>query len=368
MQRMHRPVLLGLLALLAAGNAGAQTTTPEPSPAEVKEYILFSEIVRVAAPGKALDLSFGQGNTGSVKPDDVVWILDPTAPGLAGIACRPIRDTAKAGEAMGRLGGTELRGGVATHVRSGQEGAYVLDADGRLWLWRGGRADSLRVGKGIATSTDVDANGSGLLAVLWGKEVLVFLGFPSPPAWRFSLEADLLPAVGVAVSAGAEIVVAGRGSVCVAVYDLDANGTYRRLRSATAASLGVQGTGGVEVPPFMILPTEGKEAYVDQDRFVVLTDAGAGALLLLERSSLRRVGRWEIRGQIPGAAPGKLDVSNRGQIAFVDQRDGVAQVLPTRVLVAMLEGAEKIRWRRLEPQPEVYRVHAGDTLNLPPRK
>lgn len=362
---MRRLVLGAVSILVAAGTARAQRAVEAPDAQEIKEYILFSEIVRVAAPGRGQDISFAQGNAGQVKPDDVVWVLGPQETNLQGVASRPIRDTAKAGEPLGRLGGDAWRDGAAVHVRGGQDGAYVLDHAGRLWLWRSGRADSVRIGQGLPTAADVDGNSSGLIAVLWGHEVAVCLGFPSAPMWRFPLEDDILPAVGVAVSAAGEVFVAGRGSVAVGVYDLDADGAYRRTRSATAAALGVQAAGGVEVPPFMILPTEGKEAYVDPDRFVLVSDADAGTLLVLERSSLVPVGRWDVRGQIAGAAPGRFDVSNRGQIAFVDVRSGEAQVLPTRVLAAMIEPVGNIRWRNLDPSRQVFRVQGGDTLQIP---
>ena len=50
---------------------------------------------------------------------------------------------------------------------------------------------------------------------------------------------------------------------------------------------------------------------------------------------------------MPGAAPGRLDISNRGQIAFADPESGLAYALPARVLGSLVEPAT-IRWRTIE--------------------
>ncbi len=359
--------MTGLLLLPVL--ATTQETGSTMDEKEIKEYILFHQIVQVAASGGARDVSFAQGNQEAYKPKphEVVWVLDAKNPGLAGIASRPIRETAKAGESMGRIGDGKWRAGEAAHVRAGQDGgAYVLESNGLLWCLRGGQADSLRIGNGVASAADLDGNSSGVIAVLWGREVLVFLAIPGPPLWRFDLEADMLPAVGLAVSAAGEIFVTGRGEIALGVYDVDASGTYRRVRAAAADKLGIAAAGGVEVTPFMILPSEGREAYVDQDRFVLLTDPEGGSIVALELATLKPVGRWDVRAQLLGAAPGRLDVSNRGQIAYVDLRSGECQVLPTRVTIAMVEGT-KFRWRMLEPK-NMMRIQGGDTVQIePPR-
>ena len=366
-QAMRLRWALGMTGLLLLPVlATTQETGSKMDEKEIKEYILFHQIVQVAPSGGARDVSFAQGNLEAYKPHEVVWVLDAQKPGLAGIASRPIRETARAGEAMGRIGDGRWRAGEAAHVRAGQDGAYVLESNGLLWWLRGGKVDSLRIGNGVASAADVDGNSSGLIAVLWGREVLVFLSIPGPPLWRFDLEADLEPEVALAVSAAGEIFVTGRGATALAVYDVDASGTYRRVRSAAADKLGIAAAGGVEVTPFMIMPSEGREAYVDQDRFVLISDPEGGSIVALEAAALKPAGRWDVRAQLLGAAPGRLDVSNRGQIAYVDLRSGECQVLPTRVTIAMVEGA-KFRWRVLEA-PNMIRIQGGDTVQIePPR-
>ena len=351
---------LGLL--LALPVVGQEPQPPTLSDAEVQEFVLFDEMVQVAADGRALDVSFAQGGFDVVTPSSIVWTLDPTAPGVWAMASRPIQDTAKAGERMGQLGGTAVRQGAALHVRAGQEGTYVLTPGGALLLLRDGKVDSTQAGATFAASADVDANASGVVAVLWGREVLVYVAVPGAPLWRFNLEEDLLPAVGVAMGAAGEVVVAGRGAVAVAVYELDSEGQFRRRRVANAADLQLQALGGMELTPYMLLPEKGREGWVDQDRFVVLCDAEAGTLVALKRRDLQPLGRWDLRALLPGMAPGRLDVSNRGQIAIMDSRSGAAYVFPASVTLAMV-APDVPRWRNLEPKRS-FRVQGGDTLQL----
>jgi len=51
---------------------------------------------------------------------------------------------------------------------------------------------------------------------------------------------------------------------------------------------------------------------------------------------------------VPALAPGRIDVSNRGQIAVADVASGAAYALPARLLAHMLEPA-KVRWRSIDP-------------------
>lgn len=358
---MRRLMLLLPLCLLVAFPLGAQN---ESGPTTSDEDILFNEIVPIAGSGGARDVSYAQGNLEVVKMNRVVWVLDPRVAGLHALACRPIPETAKAGESLGWLGEQVLGGAEAVHVRDGDEGALVLTSQGTLIRLAGGTVDSMRVATGLVTAADLDANPSGLLAILWGMQVHVFADFGRVPLADFTLEDDLGPAVGIAVSARGDVVVAGRGSTAVAVYDLAADGRFRRGRSKTAADLKLHSVGGVEVTPFMVLPAQGREGWVDQDRFVMLSDVEGGTLMTLESSDLSPTGRWDLRGQLPGVAPGRFDVSNRGQIALVDQRSGEGQVLPTAVMISMVQGVMGIRWRVLEAS-RTFHVQGGDTLNLP---
>lgn len=351
-----------LILLVALPVVGQEPLESKLSDAEVKELILFNEIVQACPEGRALDVSFAQGGFEVIQGSSIVWTLDPTAPGLWATASRPIRETAKAGEKMGQRGGDAVREGVALHVRAGQEGAYVLTAGGSLLTLTAGGVDSVRVASTFASSIDLDANLSGVVAVLWGREVALYASPPAAPLWRITLEEDLLPAVGIAMGAAGEVYVAGRGAVALAVYDLAAEGEYRRARTVAKADLGLQAVAGMELTPYMLLPQEGREGWVDQDRFVILGDGETGTLVALKRRDLQPLGRWDVHGQLSTAALGRLDVSNRGQIAFVDSRTGAASVLPASVMLAMVE-PDVPRWRNLEPKRE-FRVQGGDTLNL----
>ena len=193
--------MLLLTATLLALPLGAQEPPDPMSEGEVQEYILFNEIVPIAGPGGALDVSFPRGGLEVVQPDRIVWVLDPESGGLHGLAARPIPETAKAGESLGRLGQQRLRGGTAVHVREGTAGVHVLTSRGTLIRLAQGPMDSASVASGLAMATDVDANPSGLLAVLWGEQVRVFLELGRLPFLEFSLEPDVQPAVAVAVRA-----------------------------------------------------------------------------------------------------------------------------------------------------------------------
>jgi len=351
---------LAVAGLLVAGGLRSQELSPED-----EAIILFSERVQVAADGKATDISFQSTGLEIIQPNDMVWIADPTAAGIQAVASKPIKETAKAGETMGRRGENIFRHTAALDV--GPEQVVALSESGLLVTSRGGVADSAQVGRGIARSMDIDLSSAGLIYVLWGDTVSVYGMPPAAPLWRFGLEKDVLPAVALASSAAGEVFVAGRGSIAVAAYGLDASGRFRRTRGASAADLKLRAVGGLEVSPFMLLPVKDSEYWVDQDRFVFVTDSETGALLALERSDLKLVSRWDVRSELPGAAPGRLDVSNRGQIAYVDMRSGAAWVLPTRVTVAMVSGAAKIRKRTLNPQ-STARVEGGDSLRTEPPK
>jgi hypothetical protein len=289
-----------------------------------------------------------------------VWIADPTQTGIVGIASRPIIETAKAGELMGRRGPHLLRNTAAVAVTP--QGVFALSESGWLTVLREDSADSLEVGKTLATAIDVDANSNGLIFVLWGSRVEVFTPPLRAPLWSFQLDDDLKPAVAVATSAAGEVFVVGHGTRAVSVYELGEEGEYERTRHVDAGTLEFESPGGIVVTPFMLLPVEMREGWVDRDRFVLVSDSATGALVALERSDLSFVGRWDLRQDNPAAAPGRLAVSNRGQIAYVDQRSAEAWVLPTPVMAALLAGAD-FRWRILDPQRR-FRVQGGDTLRL----
>ena len=82
--------------------------------------------------------------------------------------------------------------------------------------------------------------------------------------------------------------------------------------------------------------------------FLVVTDTKAKSLLGFESKDLTKLATVPLDPIVPGLVPGRLDVSNRGQIAVVDATSGAVQALPALVLAQVIEPA-KIRWRTIEP-------------------
>jgi hypothetical protein len=353
---MRRLALLFLLLTFTVRAAQAQGTTPEE-----EQQILFDEVVQVAADGRALDVSFATSGHDVITPTNMVWIADPTERGFRAVASRPIPGTAKAGEFLGARGQEIVRETAALHV--GPSRAHLLSQEGRLKIFSRGAIDSVVVARTLASAVDLDVSLTGLICVLWGEQVAVYAYPPAEPLWVFEVDEDVRPAVAIAASGTGEIFLVGRGTVAVAAYELADEGQYVRTRALRAADLELESPGGIGVTPFMLLPVPGREGWVGQDRFLVISDTSTGSLHVVERRDLKFVGRWSLRQEQPGAAPGRLDISNRGQIAYVDTRSGAAFVLPTRVTAAMVRGAD-FRWRVID-QPRVFRVQGGDTLSLP---
>lgn len=356
---MRRQLLSMGVLLGCAVAAFAQSRDPQADEPEV----IFDEIVQVAAAGKAVDVAFANHDLEIVQPTKVVWIADPTQDGVEARASQPIPGTAKAGTHMGRRGPHVLQNTAA--VTASSKGIFALSESGRLTMVGGQSVDSLHVGRTLATAIDVDVSANGLIFVLWGSRVEVFTTPLRAPLWSFELDDDMKPAVALAASAAGEVFVVGHGSRAVNVYELTSNGRYERKASVDAGSLELEAPGGVAVTPFMLLPVPEREGWSDRDRFVLVSDTASGSLIALNRKDLSFVGRWDLRQKNPGAAPGRLAVSNRGQIAYVDQRAAEAWVLPTSVMAGLLSGAD-FRWRILNPEAPTapMRVQGGDTLRL----
>jgi hypothetical protein len=138
------------------------------------------------------------------------------------------------------------------------------------------------------------------------------------------------------------------------VYDLDDNGQWIRVRSALRTDLDIGTLQGMCLSPAMLLPEPGREGWVDNNRFLFLSDSETGNLLALEMATFEIVGRESVRDNVPFASPARLSVSNRGQIAFVDRRNESAHVLPTSVTLDMVRTAD-FRWRLLD-RPGEHRV------------
>ena len=343
---------LGWLAVAIPAAAADSTQSAGKS----NRFIFWTEITRLQAVERAADVAFAHPGLNVVQPVDVAWVLDGAGRDVAAIACKPIQDTAEAGELLGRFGAGILRAPIA--IGATEASRYVLEASGRLVVRRptnapppalATRFDSLALGLGRDTPIDLAVSPLGVIYVLAGNTVRVFLDPPArDPLYTFSIESAVRPAVALAVSMRGEVYVVGGGQDAIAVYDLDPTGKYRRVRGTSARALGVGALGGIALSPILLLPVERREGWVGEDRFVIVSEPGTGRLLALESANLTRLTTFDLRTELPDAAPGRLDVSNRGQIAYVDARSGAAVSLPAPTFAALIQPA-KIRWRDVDP-------------------
>jgi hypothetical protein len=120
------------------------------------------------------------------------------------------------------------------------------------------------------------------------------------------------------------------------------------VRGKTASAMQLGEAAGVAVTPALLVPLPGREGWVGQDRFVILSDRGKPGFVALEAASLDFVGRAPLAPEVAGAVPGRMDISNRSQIAFQDPNSGRAYALPARFFAALVSKA-KFRWKQLEP-------------------
>ena len=316
-------------------------------------YVIFNETIMVSAPGHARDLCFEDTGFNLIRTNQMIWVADPQAAGVQAIASRPIRDIAKAGEAMGSRAAALAGEVVAVSIT--QTDTYLIDSRAMLFVIHKGWVDSLRLATSLAAQVDIVGSNSQLSYVLWGDEVRVYSNPPkAEPMWTIRLEEDIRPALSVALGSRGEVFVAGQGRTALAVYDLDDNGQWMRVRSALRSDLDIGTLQGMCLSPAMLLPEPGREGWVENNRFLFLSDSETGNLLALETATFEVVGRESIRGNVPFAAPARLSVSNRGQIAFVDQHNDSAHVLPTSVTLDMVRSAD-FRWRLLD-RPGEHRV------------
>jgi hypothetical protein len=332
-----------MLALPAAGQA-PQPAAPDSAP---KPVIVWRNVTPLAQGSRIVDIAFTNPGLNIINPGEMAWLLDATSKGLLAVAAKPIAGTASAGEEMGRRATGLLRAPAAVFAAAATQ--YVLEQAGRLVILRSGWVDSVDVGSDArGTERDIAVGAGGLVYVLLGGEVRVFADPPGKsPLLTLRLDPKLLPVAGMAVSARGDVYVAGTGAMALAVYELDATGKFRLARSRTARELNVQRVGGIALSPALLLPYETREGWVSQDRFTVLSDTGRRKLLALESSTLAVLGNCDLTADVPGATPGRLDISNRGQIAFADPESGAAYALPARILGGLIEPAT-IRWRTIE--------------------
>jgi hypothetical protein len=336
--------------LVLTANIASAQMPPPPAETEVKAdkpVVLWEKVVPILPGTRCADVGFTNVGLNMVQPVEMVWAIDRDHREIVAVATKPITGTATAGETMGKRGSGQLRAPAALAIAS--SGSFVLEEDGHLTIVRSGWTDSLDLRPVTGSERDVAVPTTGLVYVLAGPEVRVFADPPAKaPLWKIALDKRLLPAVSVVVSASGTVFVAGRGKLALAAYELDANGVYRLVKSRTAAELNSGPIGGIAITPNMLLPLAGREGWVGQDRFLVVTDSGRKALLGFESKDLTQLASVALDPIAPGLVPGRLDVSNRGQIAIVDATSGAVQALPALVLAQVIEPA-KIRWRTIEP-------------------
>jgi hypothetical protein len=310
--------------------------------------VIVWEKVTPLAGGRVADVAFSTPGLNIVEPVEMAWLLDVSAATLIAVASKPILGTAEAGEELGRRGAGLLRAPVAFFPAPAAQ--YVLEGDGRLLVLRSGWVDSLWTGTPPAgTAGDVAVGPGGLVYVLCGGEVHVYAdGASTTPLLSIALAPKLLPAAAIALSARGDLVVAGTGQLALAVYAQDESGRFQLLRQRAARELGVERPGGVALTPALLLPYERREGWVTRDRFTILSDTASRRLLAFETATLEPLGTCDVSTEVAGASPARIDVSNRGQIAFVDAATGAAYALPARVLGRLIEGAT-IRWRTIVP-------------------
>lgn len=372
-RRSRNPLLAAVCAAVTAASlapAPVRAQGGAQSQAEVDSLnraVLWNDVVSLGAAGRVADVAFTSVGRNIVTPVEMVWALADSVPELVAIAARPIMGTAEAGEEMGRRGGHVLRAPVAMHSAPG--GSYVLQADGRLVVLRAGAAlDSVDLHVAPGEARDVCVSTGGLVYVLLRKEVRVYADPPAgAPVWTFALPAALAPGMAFSVSTRGEVFVVGGGKQVLAMFDLDAGGKYRLVRSATAAQLGAARPEGIMVIPALLLPVEGREGWVTEDRFVAVSDRDRRALLVLDAATLKVVGRTDLAREAPGLEPGRIDISNRGQVAVVDARTSRGYSLPTRMLATAMDTAP-VKWRRIGAVGDSTRTAPPDTARAAPKK
>ena len=355
-RRLAVGLVLSLLAAVAQAQPLATEPPADPEADEKLPFILFDENVQLSEPGGAADVSFVVSGFNTVIPNNLIWLIRPGHGGIVALASRPIQDTAKAGEEMGAHGQAESRHPAALQVTD--KATYVLDASGMLYVFRTDSTDSMRVGSGVVGSSDLAIGLSGLVYVLWGNTVAVFAEGAAQPTWSFEVAPELRPAVALAASSWGEVIVAGHGTLALAAYELAASGRFERTRGRSRTELDVGTPGGMCLAPSMILPQKTREAWADEDEFLFVTGPETGTLAALKTRTFEEVTRRDIRKEIPFVGPGRIDISNRGQIAFVDARTGVAHALRVGLTIEMLENSD-VSWRILEAKPQKVRVHGG---------
>ena len=340
--------LLTLAAVVAASGARAQpgpAAPPATRDSAQARVVFWPEVTTLVEAGRVRDVAFLNSGLNIVSAVEMAWCADAQSRTLVAVATKPIAGTAEAGEEMGRRAEGALVDPAAIYASAA--GVLVLGQDARLLAFRSGWTDTLDLGPANGPARDLAVGPSGLVYILLGNEVRVFSDPPrGKPLWTIPAPASLGSVVGMAASARGDIYLAGDRAL--AILELDAKGAWKPTRSRTLSELGVGSIGGLALTPALLVPLERREGWSGRDRFLLLSDPGKPAVLALEAATLETVGRIDLAAELPGAVPGRLDISNRAQIAIVDPESGRALALPARLFARLIEGA-KIRWRTIEP-------------------
>jgi hypothetical protein len=322
---------------LAAGDAAADSLH--------KLVVVWPDVTMLVEDGQVRDVAFAASGLNIVNAGEMAWCADVKSHSLIAVATKPIAGTAAAGEEMGRAGAEAIEDPAALYVGASEQ--FILETEPQLVILHAGTAETTALDPVSGPERDVVVGATGLIYVLLGNEIRVLTNPPGPaPLWTVPVPRRLAPAVAIAVSARGELVVAGRGAIALAKYELDASGTFHQIASRSAQELGVEQPSGVAITPALLIELAGREGWVARDRFVLVGDAKRAGIVALETSTLEPVGRVDLAGELPGLVPGRFDVSNRAQIAMVDDASGRALALPARLFADLVDKAT-IRWKTL---------------------
>lgn len=182
-----------LVSLRLAWGVPAWAADSTLAATKANRFIFWTEVTRLQGVERAVDVAFAHPGLNVVQPVDVAWVVDGAAPDVAAIATKPIQDTAEAGEPLGRFGAGILRAPIA--IGATESSRYLLEASGRLVVRRptnapppalATRFDSLALALGRDTPVDLAVSPLGILYVLAGNTVRVFVDPPAEtPSIRF---------------------------------------------------------------------------------------------------------------------------------------------------------------------------------------
>src|SRR5262245_44781165 len=245
-----RVAALGLGLALAVRTTAQEAHPPHEVDVEKAERdsanaaVLWGQVVGLPGPAPIADVAFAAVGRNIVTPVDIAWMVGGKPPELVAFAARPIPGTAAAGEELGRSGRANLQAPVA--LFAAPEGSTVLERDGCLVSLVSGSVDTLHLALGGQPALDLAIATTGLVHVLTARDVRIWPpGVGGAPLWTIALPPAAQPVTSLSVSARGEVYVAGGGKNVLTVFDLDAAGKHRVVRSRTAAQMGCKRATGI---------------------------------------------------------------------------------------------------------------------------